>query len=207
MARWPVQGNAGLVAEYRDDPAQRAGGVFVVVHDKNSASGVEWGPRQDPAPGAAARDGRFGGEGQPHDHLGSPVRALALGLDAPAVHFDQRLDERQTDAHTLAVHFRGSIDLDKHLEHPLKHICWDTDPGVLDRQEHVAVGLLHDEPDSASLGCVLVGVVEEIQNDLRERCGSPSKYKLSLGMANRQFLSRPCRSTVATRRRRFRRSL
>jgi hypothetical protein len=67
------------------------------------------------------RAGRLRDRRQADREARAAVLALALGMNAAAVHLDQLLHQCQADAEAALGPFDAAVDLGEHVEHPRQH--------------------------------------------------------------------------------------
>src|SRR5262249_40284434 len=69
---------------------------------------------------------------QVHQEFGSMPHTLAAGFDAASVHFDQTLDQCQSDSETAFALGQAVVGLCKKIKHIGQDVRWDTNPVILD---------------------------------------------------------------------------
>lgn len=176
-----VMGDRGAVAPKFEQRCDRLGGVLVVVDHEDSVA------RAHPFVYVAGRRRRrcrrvVRGEREPDDEGAPRPWARAVGCDAPAVHLDQALDERQADAQTARRARPRGIDLYEHVEDVEDPIGGDTDAAVAHPDDGLLALLLHAESNVATIICELAGIVQEIAHHL----GQAGRVRVEDDRARRQ---------------------
>src|SRR6476661_8405882 len=97
--------------------------------------------------------------------------ATALNCDRATMHFNQALDQRQSDPETGRHAFGTAIELGEHFEDEITLVCGDAYPAVGNRYYYIA-GLPFGRYLDRSLGRREFGsVVEQIRKHLRQPIG------------------------------------
>ena len=97
---------------------------------------------------------------------GRPQSQGALGLDAPAMEFDELPDQGQADAGALARPRRRRIDLVEAVEEIGQVILGDADAGVAHGEQGLpGVVFAHGHDNRAAGGGELEGVREQVEDD------------------------------------------
>ena len=128
---------------------------------------------RDPVP-AAVRPGWASGpplaglprQGEPDDELAPLAGPVAPGLDAPAVHLGQLLDDGQADAQAPLRPGQRAVALGEEPEHLRQLLGRDADPVVPDADDDLLALPPGGEPDPAAALGVLRGVGQQVQDDL-----------------------------------------
>ena len=124
-------------------------------------------PRHGAGPVGRRLDGRDRGR-QAEDELAAAARAVAPGLDAPAVHLHQAADEGQADPQPPLGAVERAVDLGEQVEDLREHLGGDADAGVADAEDGVLALAADGQVDPAAVAGVLRGVVQDVGQDLRE---------------------------------------
>src|SRR5581483_3327003 len=90
----------------------------------------------------------------------------AFGADAPAVHRDQRADDRQAEPEAAVRSRRRAVALAKALEDVQEEVRWNALSRVVDADACDPVVLLETDVDAATGRRVLDGVRQEIREHL-----------------------------------------
>jgi len=84
------------------------------------------------------------------------------------MHFDELLDDRQTDAQAALSAGRRMVDLVEEIKR-LRQLFWrDADSGILDPDDDVGALIQRRRPYGAAILAVLGGVVQQVDDDLLE---------------------------------------
>ncbi len=152
--------------------SQAARGVAIVVHHQNYA----------PDPGArvravvaragrrrqlAAARRRRQGDGKGAAFTG----AGAFRADAAAMHFHQPLHKREPDAEPAVRALERTVALYEHVEDIFQHFAVDADARVGDHDRDLLAVYRGGQRDVSAGGRVLVGVVEQVGDHLRQARG------------------------------------
>jgi hypothetical protein len=120
------------------------------------------------APWLRRKRRRFQRERQTQADFGAAAWPVAMRFHAALMHFDDRLDERQSDAEPGIGPFRRAIDPCKHLKDAVEHIGRNADSAIADGYQDVARVAACGKPNISAARRVLGGIVEQIRQDLRE---------------------------------------
>src|SRR5690606_3651002 len=188
--------DAGLVSEESHEPAEHRSGVDVVVDDQDAAANGTFRHRtlvRLDGPGRfafAARRFVFVAchGGHLYRERASPSETLAMGLDAAAVHLDERFHEREAEAEAAAVALQRTVDLLEHLENALELLGRNADPVVAHGDHDVPFAELRAEPHVAAGGRVLRGVAQQVREHLREADRIGIELDALLGQLDRKLV-------------------
>ena len=106
--------------------------------------------------------------GQADGELAPLAGAFALGGDAPAVHLDELLDERQADAEPAFGAGHRPVPLGEEVEDAGQQLGRDAHARVPDLDDDVVALAPGREPDAAPGVGILRGVRQEVDEDLLE---------------------------------------
>ena len=124
--------------------------------------------------------GRQGG--QADDELAALVGAVAVRLDAAAVHLDQPAHQRQADAQPALRAVERAVDLGEQVEDARQHLGGMPMPVSRTRMTASSSSALHREGDRAAFLGVLGGVVEQVA----EHLGQPHRVAVDAQRLARQ---------------------
>src|SRR4029453_10270077 len=125
---------------------------------------------------------RFGVDRQTDYELAPSRRPLAAGLDAPAMQFNQALDQRQADAESALRPYQGRLCLRENVENTGEYLGDDADTAILDGDGHVATNPHSRQLDATALLGIFGGVVEKVG----EHLGQPHRVSIEVDRLRRQ---------------------
>ena len=138
----------------------------VVVDDEDAGALRERRAAASPAGSTSGRPAPPGG--QADGELAPLAGALARGRDAPAVHLDELLDERQADPEPALGAGQRAVPLGEEVEDAGQQLGRDADARVPDLDDDVRPLAAGRERDAAPGVGVLGGVGQEVDEDLLE---------------------------------------